>query len=186
MLANWLSGTVAAAATRFLAFVGDWVKLSFLTSVPLDFVSVVSFAVCFSFVGSTGFSLFSVEPLSFWFIVVVLTTLSLLTAEAPSFWFAVVSTVFGLDKVTSLPLISLFSFIWLEVTVVSPFVEEDATSSAFTLITLPNIKPPKITLPTIKEAAPPPFFFFLIEYFNCLFKLSLNIFSLTFHQAYNI
>ena len=40
-------------------------RLNHAFSTELDFVPVVSFAVCFSFVGSTGLSLFSVEPLSF-------------------------------------------------------------------------------------------------------------------------
>ena len=208
MLANWLSGTVgtvAAVATSFLAFVGDWVKLSFLTSVSLDFVPVVSFAVCFSFVGSTRFSLFSVEPLLFWFIVVVFTTLSLLPAGCvlsvadvvasavdsvaaavdaaglPLLWAAGLPLLWaaGLpllwdNNATSVPEISVLPPGFALVSVPVPVC---VSPSALTVVAPPNINPPKTTLPTINEAAPPPFFFFLIEYFNFLFRLFLDMTS---------
>ena len=170
MLANWLSGTVAADATGFLAFVGDWVKLSFLTSVSLDFVPVVSFAVCFSFVGSTGFSLFSVEPLLFWFIVAAV------DAAGLSLLGAVGLPLLGDDNATSLSEISvlLLGFALVPVWLPVPVVPVCVTSLALTVVAPPNINPPKTTLPTINEAAPPPFFFFLIEYFNFLFRLFLD------------
>ena len=55
-----------------------------------------------------------------------------------------------------------------------------ATVSALAVI-VPNIIPPKITLPITNEAAPPPVFFFLIAYFNCFSDSSLNIIFIPFN-----